>query len=157
MAPQNKEVLSWQAYEYPPEEKSGDWFWIVGIIGVAGSVTALLLGNILFALIILLIATLAIIIGMKEPDVATIALLPRALRINDELFPYGDIECFCIDDEHRHGPQLFLRTKNIFNPFISITVPEDDVEMIGSFLREKIHEEEMVEPFGHRALEFFGF
>lgn len=157
MAPRSDQIISWEAYEYPVQEKSSDWFWIVGIVGIAGAVTSLVLGNMLFALIILLAATAGIILSMREPDVASFSLLPRGVRINDELIPYSSIDCFCIDEEHRHGPQLFLRTRSILNPFISITIPEDYIDVIDAFLRNKLNEEELDEPFGHRALEFFGF
>jgi hypothetical protein len=47
------EKLEWQAPEYIHTEKTGDWYWIVGIISVSIFLISAILGDIIFGLLVL--------------------------------------------------------------------------------------------------------
>lgn len=49
-----QDPLHFQTYEYEYNERNPDWFWAVGIITIALSITAIILHNVLFAFVIVL-------------------------------------------------------------------------------------------------------
>ena len=46
--------INWKTIEHNHQEKSSDWYWILGIIAIATAVLSIYFGNILFAIVILL-------------------------------------------------------------------------------------------------------
>ena len=60
--------LEWRAFEHEHIHKSSDWFWALGIIAIAGAVTAIIFNNILFAIIILVGAFTLSVHAVKKPN-----------------------------------------------------------------------------------------
>ena len=50
-------IAEWQGREYEHNPKSADWYWALGIVGVATTIASLLFGNYLFAFLILIATT----------------------------------------------------------------------------------------------------
>ena len=48
MEPNQK--LEWSALEYEEKVQSNDWFWALGVIIVAGSITSIIFANYFFAI-----------------------------------------------------------------------------------------------------------
>ena len=55
-------IIAWEAPEYYHTDKTADWFWTLGIITVTIVIVSLLLGNILFAIFVLIAALRAVFI-----------------------------------------------------------------------------------------------
>lgn len=149
--------VTWEAPEHTHIEKSSDWYWALGIIAVAGGVTAIVLGNLLFGAVILLGAVTVILVAARTPRVIPFAVTSRGVRIDNELFPYSSLESFCIDEENPDGPQLIVKSKKFFAPLLVIPLPEDHLDEIDDLISVRLTEEELEEPFSHKLLEFFGF
>ena len=49
-------LLEWKGREYDHNPKSADWYWALGIIAVAATVAAILFGNYLLAVLIVIAA-----------------------------------------------------------------------------------------------------
>jgi hypothetical protein len=149
--------ITWEALEHYHYDRGSEWFWILGIFTVSGTIAALLLGNVLFAIVIAIGGALSGIGALREPHIISYAITPRGIRINERLYPYTTLECYCIDEEHTMGPQLFVKSEKFFMPLLIIPLPEDAQEEIENMIAERIPEVHIEEPFGYKVLEFFKF
>src|SRR3989344_2554918 len=75
------ETIQWEAAEHKHKERSVDWFWTVGIVVVAGAITAIILENFLFAIVILLAGFAITLFNARRPVVHEFELSQRGLRI----------------------------------------------------------------------------
>ncbi len=149
--------LTWQAYEYHHREKSNDWFWALGIIAVGGIVAAIFLHNLLFALLILVASVAIGLFAAREPDLVTFAITRRGIRIDDDLYPYQNLDGFWIEDiSEAHVPKLLLKSKKVLMPMIVIPIEEVEPEDVYAALLYFLPEEELHEPFAHKIMEFVG-
>ena len=157
MKKRGREVIEWEALEHHHTPKKGDWFWVVGIIGTASAVVALMLGNILFGMIIVLVTFLFVVGASRQPQRVHYVISGRGVRIGDEQIPFTELESFCIDDEDPRGPQLLLQSERLLMPLIVIMIPEDSIDTIEDALERHLPRELLEESLTHRALEFLGF
>jgi len=151
-----REVI-WEAPEHHHVEKNGDWFWILGILTIIFTVTAVALGNTLFGLLILIASFTMALVANREPRMITHSVSNRGLRIGSTLYPYSSLECFYIDEEHERGPQLLARSTKLFMPLIVMPIPEEYLDEIETILEPRLTEEHLEEPLAHVLLEIIGF
>jgi hypothetical protein len=149
--------IVWEAYEHHHHDRGSEWFWILGILTVASTIAAVLLGNALLGMILALGGALAGIGALREPKIISYGVTARGIRIDDKLFPYTTLDCFCIDEESHLGPQLLIRSEKLFMPLIIIPLPEDMQEEIEQIIAQRIPEEHLEEPFIYKVLEYFKF
>ena len=153
-----KTVLRWQAFEYIHREKTPDWYWAVGIIAVAIAVTAVLLSDVLFAILILLGAFSLALFAGREPLLVSFEINQKGIAINDLLYPYGTLDSFWVNDlPTEHTPKLLLKSKKVLVPHIVIPIENISPEEIREFLISKIKEEEQHEPPSQKLMEHLGF
>lgn len=144
--------LSWEAPEYEYNEKSTDWFWMVGVISIALVVVAILMKNILFAIIAMLGGFTFALHGARHPDIVKFAITLRGIKIGSKLFLYDDLDSFWIHYDPPHLKKLIVVSKRAVMPHISISLAEIDPntarEHLLKFLPEKSHEESLAEILG---------
>lgn len=151
------QAIVWEAPEHHHVDKSSDWFWVLGIIALCGAVAAFFLGNFLFALVVLLGAGVMALRAVKPPEIVTFMVGNKGVRAGEKLFTYSALESYFIDEEDEKGPQLLLKAKSMYSPLIVMPIPEEYLDEIEDILRERLPEEELQEPLGHKLLEMFGF
>jgi uncharacterized membrane protein len=151
-----REVL-WEAPEHHHVEKNGDWFWILGILTIIITVTTFFLGNTLLALLLLIAGITMGLIANREPDLITMAVNNRGVRLGDTLHPYSTLECFYLDEEHERGPHLLVRSNKLFMPLLIMPIPEEYIEDIEMILESRLPEEYLVEPLANKLMEIVGF
>lgn len=156
MEPRTRSVR-WEAPEHHHIEKSHDWYWALGILTIAATITALFLGNMLFGILILIAGGIVSIAAAREPQIIPFAITQRGVQIGNELFPYSTLEAFCLDEEHPYGPQLLISSKRIFVPMLVIPIPDEVVDDIDDIIGERLPEDELEEPLFNKVMEFLGF
>lgn len=149
--------LYWEAPEHTHIEKSHDWFWALGIIAVAGSITSIIFGNALFGVVILLAAMVVFLNGNKPPRIIPFEILTRGIRVGDELYPYTTLESYCVDEANPQGPQVIFKSQKLLMPLIIIPLPEEYVDDIERLVGPKLPVEHLEEPFSHKLMEYLGF
>lgn len=154
---QSPRAITWEAPEHHHIEKSGDWFWALGILTISATIAAMFFGNVLFALVLALSGGVLSISAAKRPRVVPFAVTVRGVRTGDELFPYSTLESYYIDEDNPLGPQLLIRSKRLFMPLIVVPLPDEVVDDIEALIKERLLEEHLEEPFFNKLLEFFGF
>lgn len=150
-------AVEWEAAEFEPNEKGSDWYWALGIVAIAGAVAAIVLGNTLFGVVILLGASTMLLFAGREPNVVHFGITQRGVRIGNKLYPYSTLKAYYIDEEHAHGPQLLVESERMFMPILVLPIPEEHLDDIDDILATRLPEEHLEEPLAEKILEFFGF
>ena len=155
-----KPGISWKALEYEHKEKHPDWFWSLGVIVLAGAVTAIIFGNILFAILLVVGAFTLALYASRKPEHIYVTLSDRGVIINKRLYPYLTLDSFWVEDVEDHSntiPKLILKSKKLLMPYIIIPVEEVSPDEVRDFLLNHLPEEEHEEPLAHRIMERLGF
>lgn len=150
-------TLQWTALEYKHEKRSVDWFWAVGIIAIALSVTSVIYGNILFAIFIIIGTFTLLMYAARAPRNTRFELTRKGVIVNDILYPYHTLESFWVHDYDDEGV-LIIKSEKILMPYIVIPLPDNiDNEMVQEFLFEYLEEEEHPESLSEKVMEYLGF
>ena len=149
-------TISWEGRPYAPTQKGVDWFWALGIVTIALFIAALLLGNTLLGLLILVAGGVSALTAAKPARVVTYTVSTRGIAIDDQLYPYSTLESFYIDEEDVLGPQLLVRSQKTFMPLLSIRLPADQVDEIEELIASKIPEEYLEESILFKFLDAIG-
>jgi hypothetical protein len=150
--------IQWQAFEHEHIHKSSDWFWALGIIAIAGAVTAIIFNNILFAIVILVGAFTLSVHAVKKPNLVNFRISSRGIIIDNTLHPYSSLESFWVEDENVETlPKLLIKSKKLLAPHIVIPIENVSADDIRDYLLEYLAEEEDSESLAQKIVEFFGF
>lgn len=155
--PETAHTIYWEAPEHYHVEKTSDWYWVLGIVALAGSVTSIILGNVLLGILIPLAAFVMMLISHKQPRIIPFEVSTRGVRVYNTLYPYATLESYYLDEENHIDPQLILKSKKLFAPLILIPIPDEYITEIERLVSTRLPEEHLEEPIAHRLLEFFGF
>jgi len=150
-------AITWEAPEHHHVEKGNDWFFALTIIIISLVVAAILFGDVLFALLIGLAGGAMAVSAARRPSIIPYAVTVRGVRIEDRLYPYSTLDSYHIDEEDPRGPQLLIKSDKKLMPLIIMPIPPEHIDDIEQILKEKLAEEELVEPFLVKVLELFGF
>jgi hypothetical protein len=149
--------ITWEAPEHHHIEKGNDWFFALAIIILSFVIMAILFNNVLFALLLGLAGGALGVSAAKRPSIIPFAVTVRGVRIDERLYPYSTLESFHIDEEDVKGPQLLLKTHQRLSPLLVLPIPTAHIDDIDNILKEKLEEEELVEPLLMKILELVGF
>lgn len=137
-------------------EKSADWYWIVGIVSVTLAVISVLLGNTLFAILIIVGVFTLTLYSTKKPHMVSIELLPSGIKINDLVYLYTSLESFWIE-EHELSPRILLKTTKKIAPYVTILLGDANPHEVRDELLVHLPEIKHSEPFLEKLLIYFGF
>jgi hypothetical protein len=155
---EKQRVLKWQAFEYEHGEKSPDWFWALWIIAIAGTATSVILGNVLFAILILAGAFTFSLHAVKKPRLIKFEINERGVMIGKILYPFSALKSFWIEDmEESVPPKILIKSKKMLATHIVIPVEDIHPSDIREFLLERLPEEEDSESLAQKIVEHFGF
>ena len=97
--------LNWSTMEYEYKERSTDWYWALGIIILAGSITSIILHNYFFAILLILGGGCIIMFSIKKPEMVIYELNEKGLKINNQLYEFIKIKSFFVRMDEK--PVLF--------------------------------------------------
>lgn len=154
-----KDPFIWQAHEYYFQEKTSDWYWAVGIIGVSIAVISIIFGNVLFALLVLLSTFALSLFASREPKIIRFEINKSGVIIGRTLYPFGTLESFWVEDNKHlgHPSQLFIKSQRTMMPLIAIPLEGVNPEDLRDFLLDHLLESHHTEPLSQKILEYFGF
>lgn len=150
-----EERLTWKVPEYTYREHSPDWFWAVGIVGLGLAVTAVILDNVFFAVLLFVATATLLLQALKRPRMLELGIGERGIRVDKTLYPYTTLETFWISEDE--PPHLLVRSQKTFLPLLVIPLGNADSMLIRETLLEFILEEELQEPFTQKIMERLGF
>ncbi len=149
--------VTWEAPEHMHDPKETDWYWVLGIVTLALVVAAVLLGNTLFGLLVLIGGVVVGIAASRPPKLVQYAITTRGIRIDTNIYPYSTLEAFYIDEEGLNAPQLLVRSVKMFMPLLILPIPPEYIDEIEEMVASRIPEEYMEEPLASRVLDILGF
>ncbi len=155
MEPQAR-AITWEAPEHYYQERGKDWYFILTIMVLALVVPALLLNNVLFALLIFVAGGTLALASLKRPSIIPYSISVRGIRIDDDLYPYTTLDAYHIDEEDPRGPQLLILTKKRFTPIITIPLPAEYIDDVEEIVRDRLVEKFLEEPAFLKIIERFG-
>lgn len=148
---ETKEIV-WNAPEFQYRYKDASWYLLSVAITVILVLLAIWQKNILFAIFVI-IAELTIIHWAKRvPKILEFKISNRGVGIGKiKFYPYEELIGFHIRDNQDGAEELILATKSKINPFIKISIPNQDIpemkELLKKFLNEVEYEESVIDVF----------
>ena len=155
-----KKPLAWRAYEHtPPQEKTSDWFWALGFVVAGSALAAIILGNTLFGIVLILGGIIIGLSANQQPKKVTYRVTPRGIAVDKTLYPYKNLEAFWIDEtSHPKRDMLIIDAQHPFMPHLIINLPKTvDKDALQDYLLDYLPEVELYEPISHRIAALFGF
>ena len=150
----NREIIEWETLEFEPHEKTNDWYWILGIVAVVGAIIAIVFGNTLFGILIILSGFVIGIYASKHPDTLHCVVDRRAIYVNNVTYLHKDIDTFWIDETREHKTKLLLTLKNRFSFQVAIPIANVDIDELHEFISAYVHEEEQNESLTEQVMDF---
>ena len=148
--------IVWQAHEYLHSEKNADWYWIVGIVTASIALISTILGNIIFALLIIVSSFTLSLFASRKPELVNIEINESGVNVGATRYPYANLESFWIETRDAH-PRVLVKSKKVFMPFVVLFLNNEEPADIHSLLSEHLPEEEHTEPFLEKLLIYLGF
>ncbi|MBI5139770.1 hypothetical protein HZA26_04155 [Candidatus Nomurabacteria bacterium] len=153
--------LQWSALEYEERERGRDWFWALGTVIVATTLTSLIYGNYFFAVLIALGGILLGFFAIRKPEIVNYELNQDGLRIRNRVYLYKNIKSFWVRNSSEReglGAMLFIKSERAFMPIISVHLIEDLADEIRMVMQsQNIREEEMREHASEKIMDYLGF
>ena len=138
--------IEWQAQEYEFHKKSPEWFWALGIITLAVILAAVVINNLLFAVLAILGGFSIALYGARKPKTVAFKIDPRGITVEDKLYDYQILKKFWINYDPPQRKEMFVESKKTFSPLITIELGDIDPGMAREYLLRYIKEEKIEEP-----------
>lgn len=152
-----KNYLEWSAPEFVQYSKNKSWFIIVGLIAAGLFLWALLIKNLLFALLIGLSFFSLVTFALKKPREIRLAITSKGIKIDKILYSFDNLKSFWIFYEPPEVKELSLRSKKTIMPYIKISLAEQNPAEVRKFLikylPERKHKESLIDNLA-RQLKF---
>jgi hypothetical protein len=149
--------MEWEAFEHIHNEKGSDWFWAVGVVIVGIAVTAIILGNLLFAMLILISGSALLVSAVKKPRLIRFAITDRGILIGNKMYPYTTLESFWVEDEIM-PPKLILKSQKVFMPYLLLPLSDEvDTDLARDLLLEVLEEIEHHQTALEHFMDYLGF
>ena len=148
--------LHWQALEYEHRERTPDWFWAVGIITIALSVTAIILHNVLFAFVIVLAGFVLSLYAARPPKEIDVVIDDNGIRVDNVFYPFHSLESFWID-EREFDSKVLIKSQRLMMPYIIVPMGDVDGEKVEAYLTRHIPVVFHSESSFHIIMERLGF
>ncbi|MDQ3089832.1 MAG: hypothetical protein M3Q24_01610 [bacterium] len=149
--------IEWDAHEYEHKVRTEDWYWAVTIITVGIAIAAIIFGNIIFGILIIISAFALSLFINRPPDTIHIVVDEKGIIKEKIRYPYSTLHSFWIDVEHPHK-KILLRSQKTFMPLIIIPLGDEvDPDKLQRTLIRVLPEEYYALPFTETILEYLGF
>ena len=152
-------VYEWEGIEYDHNPKSGDWYWAVGIVATAGALAAILFGNVLLAVLVVVAAAALALHAVKTPGIHRFALTEQGVMIGEELHPFDQIRSFSVFEyiEGDKPPVLSIKTESWLSPHLLIPLGGVDADGVYKYLLTHVHEAEHPHTINDVVAAWLGF
>ena len=146
-------TLNWQAHEYNHTEKGRDWYWALWIIVCAVGATAILFGNVLLAVLIVVGGIALSLYAARKPLLMEYMIDDRGITVGGTvLFPFAWLDAFNIERGN-----ILIKQKKTVSTLLMIPLGEMDGGEVRALLKQHLLEEEIEEPLSQILMEWLGF
>ena len=139
-------LQEWTIQEYEQHERGKLWYLIMSFLGIALIFYALISGNFLFALIIILFAIILFLQHNQEPKQILFQLTELGIILGKKYYSYSEFEDFYIIYNPPEIKTLYLKPQSMLKPLLRIPLldmnPVEIKHTLREFLSENIEEED---------------
>jgi len=154
--PGGKQEMVWSVTTHEHRERSTDWYWALGLVGVAGAVASVFFGNAMLAIIIVLGLGSIGVLAVRGPREHLVKIDERTLTIDGTRYPFSSILSFWVEHD-TDTPRLFMTLGGVIAPHFSLTLDSrSQAADVREHLRRHIKEEEQGPHLGEHLAEIFG-
>ncbi len=152
-------LLEWQGREYDHNPRSADWYWALGIIAVAGTIAAILFGDYLLAVLVIVAAIALALHAAKYPPLHRFRLTEKGLLIGEELHPFERMTSFSVleDIEGKLPSIISIKTESWLWPHLVIPLEGVDVDAVYTYFLQHVDEGEHPHTFTDLVATWLGF
>ena len=152
-------LFEWEGREYDHSPKSGDWYWALGIIAIAGTVAAILFGSYLLALLVIIAAGALALHAAKQPPLHRFRIVEQGLYIGDEMHPFEHMVSFSVleDIEGKLPPLLSVKNRSWLSPHLVVPLEGVNAELVYAHFLEHVDEDEHHHTFSDLVAAWLGF
>ncbi len=150
------EKLTWKTIEHLHTEKTADWYWIVTIVTISIALIAIIMNNIIFAILILVSSFTLSLFASRRPKIVSVLIDKYGITFGETRHPYTELKSFWVET-NEHYPKIILKPQKTFAHFIVIYIDDIDPEDVRETLLEFLPEEKHVEPILEKLLFYLGF
>ena len=148
--------ISWEAPLHIYKEKNADWYWIVGIVTISIAIVAIILNNVIFAILILVSSFTLSLLASRKPDVVRMEINNTGIVVGNTQYPFAHLESFWVETREVY-PKIILKSKKMLMPFITVLLLDADQNNAREKLLQHLPEVEHTEPFLEKLLIYLGF
>ncbi|OGY63995.1 MAG: hypothetical protein A3I89_00095 [Candidatus Harrisonbacteria bacterium RIFCSPLOWO2_02_FULL_41_11] len=153
--------IIWEAPEFEYRHKSVDWYWASIIAAALIFLLAIFMGNILFAIFVVMAETMLIFWAKQYPENIRFKLDRKGLHLGTmKFYEYEDFEGFHIIEragEDGDAGKLIFKTKSKLHPYIKILFAGENASKIKNFLKQYLGEVEYEESLTDGISKMIGF
>ncbi len=126
--------IVWETWDRPAINRGRSWYLVAFFLAGACIVYALLGGNYIFALIILMFGMLLILRGIYKPKRILTGITDQGIVVNETFYPYELFKWFSICYRPPETKKLYLTFTGRFTPQMSIDLEDIDPSLIREYL-----------------------
>jgi len=151
--------MEWEGREYDHVPKSADWYWALGIIAAATAVAAVLFGNCLLAVLVIVAGATIALHAAKHPPIHHFQIVEQGLMIGEELHAFEHMLSFSIleDVEGKLSPLLSIKNDKWFSPHLVIPLENVDAEGVYIHFLQRVEEGEHAHSITDLVAAWLGF
>jgi hypothetical protein len=91
-----RSLMSWETWEFPPQDRSMQWYAVIIITGLSLIVYAIMTNNPLFALILVMMGVMLLINSLHQPKRVQVHLTTAGVVFGDKFWEYEEIRDFAL-------------------------------------------------------------
>lgn len=132
---------SWSFPEFIQYKRGMGWYFVMTLVGLGLLIWAVLSGNFLFALIIILIAIIVVLHSRREPAKLLCQITEDGLEFSARFYEWKELKKFWIIYEPPEVKSLYLNFKGSLKPHLSIPLQDQDPVTIRKILLNYLEED----------------
>lgn len=152
-----KIVYQWTVKEYEEHDRDRRWYWLMGIIGGALVLYAIIATNYLFALVIVLFAIILFMHDMVAPIEVPFVLTETGMVLGKKYYRFSELKTFWIIYNPPEIKNLYFSLDSFVKHRLQVPLLDVDPRPIRDFLNQYLQEdlEQEEEPLSDRIGRLF--
>ncbi len=137
--------LVWETHEYDQPQRGLVWHIVAGAIAAGLLIYAVVDGNFLFGVMIVVIAFLIALRSLRKPDLLLIAITNRGIVLHDRFYDFESMESFWIIYEPPAVTDIGITFTSKWRPELLISLQNTNPLHVRKLLSQYLVEEERKE------------
>lgn len=133
-------IHEWSVAEYEQHSRNKAWYIIMGIFGIGLTLYAVLTGNFLFALVLVLFGVILFLQANQAPIVIPFQITELGVVVNNRFYGYSELDEFYIIYNPPEVKMMFIETSGTTRPRLRIPLMDMDPNQIRATMREFLDE-----------------